>query len=1198
MTKRKASRLISILLCVVMLMSALVTAFSVETFAASNVDITIASVQRNYKETVTFLTMCNDYRKSHGLSEWKMDKELTSAAWVRAAELAIYPSVNPPGTSPYSSLSGTKGQILGVDVFNLSTLINYDTADQAYFETLNSSDLNAVGIGIVVIRGKKYVALLATNKNVTAVDQSELTQDDKIVNQKVNVSSSILSGIITLNYGSGEKFYCGETWTIQFATKNSQGGKAWLTADCATLTSSDPDVFAAGSNCTITGKKEGKSTITLTLKNNTAITASAEYEAVAKYFEDCEIDPIPDQTYTGSAITPEVTIKDNYVNKKLVKDKDFTVSYSNNTNVGKATVTITGKGAYIGQTMTTNFNIVSSGNTFSVRLTLGSSTVYAGDTVKLTAAASGGTGTIQYKFEANGSSVQSGTNASCSYKPTSAGTVTIKVTASDSSGKTASENASLTVKAGLSATLSLSANSITLGNTATIKAAASGGSGNYKYSYYVIVPGNSDYTTLSSNSTSASYAYKPTKAGTHNIKITVSDDSGHSVSRTTSLSVTSVEALKNNSTISATTINFGSKVTLKGAASGGTSPYKYAFYYKKTTETNWSVIGTAFGSETSQTFSPSASTTYDIKITVKDSASKTSDKTFTLSVVKPQSLTNNSTVEPKSAAVGAEVTLKGAASGGTAPYTYAYYYKKSSSSTWTKIGTEFSSTTTQSFKPGSETTYDVKISVKDVTGTVVTSTFTITASASADLYNSSTISSTIVDTGSAVTLKGAASGGKSPYKYAFYYKKSTSSSWTKIGTEFGTAVSAVFTPGTEATYNAKVVVKDSAGKTATKTFNVTAKTPLSNNSSVSKTNIPAGNAVTLKGAASGGTSPYTYAYYYRKSSTTTWTTISGYSSKTSASFTPAAAGTYVARISVKDNSGKVVSKSFDITVINAIVNSSTISSTSVKVGNSVTMKGAASGGTSPYKYAFYYKKSTSSSWTKIGTEFGTAVSASFKPGSEGTYNAKVTVKDNNGFKKDKTFSVTVNAADPLKNSSTVSTNVVIVGNSVTLKGSASGGIAPYTYAFYYKKSSSSTWTTIGTAFGSATSATFTPGTVAQYDVKIVVKDKNGATAAKTSAVTVNARPALTNKSTVSATTVSVGNSVTIKGSASYGTSPYKYAYYYKKSSSSSWIKIGTEFGTATSATFTPTAVIDYNVKVVVKDSANATATKTFTIKVV
>ncbi|MFT3952468.1 MAG: hypothetical protein QM689_11100 [Oscillospiraceae bacterium] len=59
-------------------------------------------------------------------------------------------------------------------------------------------------------------------------------------------------------------------------------------------------------------------------------------------------------TYTGSAKKPEVTLT--HGSKTLVKNTDYTVSYKNNTKVGKATVTIKGKGNFTG-TITKFFKI-------------------------------------------------------------------------------------------------------------------------------------------------------------------------------------------------------------------------------------------------------------------------------------------------------------------------------------------------------------------------------------------------------------------------------------------------------------------------------------------------------------------------------------------------------------------------------------------------------------------------------------------------------------------------------------------------------------------------------------------------------------------------------------------------------------------------------------------------------------------------
>ncbi|MBR6472934.1 MAG: S8 family serine peptidase [Firmicutes bacterium] len=70
------------------------------------------------------------------------------------------------------------------------------------------------------------------------------------------------------------------------------------------------------------------------------------------------------KVYTGKKLTNTVTVKAkvNGKTKKLTKDKDYTVSYSNNVNVGKATVTIKGKGNYTGK-LTKTFSINPKGTT-------------------------------------------------------------------------------------------------------------------------------------------------------------------------------------------------------------------------------------------------------------------------------------------------------------------------------------------------------------------------------------------------------------------------------------------------------------------------------------------------------------------------------------------------------------------------------------------------------------------------------------------------------------------------------------------------------------------------------------------------------------------------------------------------------------------------------------------------------------------
>ena len=53
---------------------------------------------------------------------------------------------------------------------------------------------------------------------------------------------------------------------------------------------------------------------------------------------EASISPIPTQIYTGSSIKPDVTIK--YKGTILKQNTDYTLTYSNNTKIGKASVII------------------------------------------------------------------------------------------------------------------------------------------------------------------------------------------------------------------------------------------------------------------------------------------------------------------------------------------------------------------------------------------------------------------------------------------------------------------------------------------------------------------------------------------------------------------------------------------------------------------------------------------------------------------------------------------------------------------------------------------------------------------------------------------------------------------------------------------------------------------------------------------
>ena len=97
-------------------------------------------------------------------------------------------------------------------------------------------------------------------------------------------------------------------------------------------------------------------------------------------------------SYDGKEKTPDVTVKNGTVT--LVKDSDYSVSYTNNTNAGTATVTITGTGKYTGK-ITRQFKINKASQNLTV--SIDKTDLAIGETAQIKAS---GQGQITYKSSA------------------------------------------------------------------------------------------------------------------------------------------------------------------------------------------------------------------------------------------------------------------------------------------------------------------------------------------------------------------------------------------------------------------------------------------------------------------------------------------------------------------------------------------------------------------------------------------------------------------------------------------------------------------------------------------------------------------------------------------------------------------------------------------------------------------------------
>ena len=99
--------------------------------------------------------------------------------------------------------------------------------------------------------------------------------------------------------------------------------------------------------------KVGTATVKITGKGNYTGSISKTFK-IKNNFKKATISGISNKSYTGKNITQSITVK--YNGKTLKNGTNYTVSYSNNKNIGTATVKIAGKGSYTG-TITKAFKI-------------------------------------------------------------------------------------------------------------------------------------------------------------------------------------------------------------------------------------------------------------------------------------------------------------------------------------------------------------------------------------------------------------------------------------------------------------------------------------------------------------------------------------------------------------------------------------------------------------------------------------------------------------------------------------------------------------------------------------------------------------------------------------------------------------------------------------------------------------------------
>ena len=182
------------------------------------------------------------------------------------------------------------------------------------------------------------------NIKVTATETTNFTAPtEKTITVKVTDKAD---ADVHITGETADKTYGDENFTLT-ATKTAPDGGAW------SWSSTDSAILEITSGAdtdtpTIKVKKVGTAILTVTyISDDYYGSADVTITVAAKAVTADMIGNIPAQEYTGNDIKPTPEVTDGTT--KLTSGEDFEYSYSNNRDVGTATLTITGNGNYTGK---------------------------------------------------------------------------------------------------------------------------------------------------------------------------------------------------------------------------------------------------------------------------------------------------------------------------------------------------------------------------------------------------------------------------------------------------------------------------------------------------------------------------------------------------------------------------------------------------------------------------------------------------------------------------------------------------------------------------------------------------------------------------------------------------------------------------------------------------------------------------------
>jgi ApbE superfamily uncharacterized protein (UPF0280 family) len=342
--------------------------------------------------------------------------------------------------------------------------------------------------------------------------------------------------------------------------------------------------------------------------------------------------------------------------------------------------------------------------------------------------------------------------------------------------------------------------------------------------------------------------------------------------------------------------------------------------------------------------------------------------------------------------------------------------------------------------------------------------------------------------------------------YVIQFKRSTSTTWTTVADGVSTTRSFTFVrPSAGVTFNFRVQAKNAFGVGPFSSV-LTVTTPTAVPSAVTSLAAPVndGSALTLTWAApaSAGAGPVSdYVIQFKRSTSTTWTTVAdGVSTTRSFTFVrPSAGVTFNFRVQAKNAFGVgPFSSVLTVTTPTAVPSAVTSLAAPVNDGAALTLTWAApaSAGAGPVSdYVIQFKRSTSTTWTTVADGVSTTRSFTFvRPSAGVTFNFRVQAKNAFGVGP---FSSVLTVTTPTAVPSAVTSLAAPVndGSALTLTWAApaSAGAGPVSdYVIQFKRSTSTTWTTVADGVSTTRSFTFVrPSAGVTFNFRVQAKNAFG-----------------------------------------------------------------------------------------------------------